>query len=817
MAADLSFTIGFDDSQLTAGLTKADAKLKEFGANATKTFKDLSDTIKNMQASFDSLNNNIKQSGEELDKLNGKKSGVSDLENAFGSLKTTLLAVFSAGFAKSAIDFAASIELTARAVGFTVPEFEKLSTAVIRAGGTSRAAAVGIEMFYQKLDQARQGGLQQQVAFERLGITLSDLKNLTDKELFERTVTELAGMTDNAARSRIEVELLSRAFRGIPLKDIADGLNGYGAGLKSVIEDQDALIGATYAGNEAFKKLTLLQREVKLAFLEAVEPALAAFGKFQITVDELASGFRLLISVLAAVIAVGFTGWVIGVVASFGKLITLIYDTVAALRALSVAEALAMNATGIGALLNVIAKAVVGLAAFFGIQYAINDVLKDNTQENRDAARAQEETTKKTMEATRSNQEVYTSYARLNAAIRENTLNFIENQKRIIDKIGAQDASIGKTEAERKAIEASTKIQDDYAKKIEEVTAKLKAARAARPESEESRTAGTLAAQIPILEKARDLQVARAAASARQLALDQEDAADSLRLQGQQSKLQENLIALREKYAAAKMGPLESENAKIAASWDKIAEAEIRAAREKEKVEKLGFNQAGVDREQQIRDNAQAKGREQIAENTKLYKQQQDDFVGGWTGAFDRYIENASNANKRGAALFDSFVSTMDSAIDSFVKNGKMSFADLITSLIQDLEKYLLKLALVEMFKTSGLGTIFGGASAAASGGFLSGIFSGFADLFHANGGSIPAGGFGIVGEAGPEIVSGPANVTSAKDTAAMLGGGGDTHNHFYNIQAVDAKSVAQLFAENRQTMFGLVEQARRELPMRAR
>jgi len=59
--------------------------------------------------------------------------------------------------------------------------------------------------------------------------------------------------------------------------------------------------------------------------------------------------------------------------------------------------------------------------------------------------------------------------------------------------------------------------------------------------------------------------------------------------------------------------------------------------------------------------------------------------------------------------------------------------------------------------------------------------------------------------------------VTSAKDTAAMLGGGGDTHNHFYNIQAVDAKSVAQLFAENRQTMFGLVEQARRELPMRAR
>jgi len=37
------------------------------------------------------------------------------------------------------------------------------------------------------------------------------------------------------------------------------------------------------------------------------------------------------------------------------------------------------------------------------------------------------------------------------------------------------------------------------------------------------------------------------------------------------------------------------------------------------------------------------------------------------------------------------------------------------------------------------------------------------------------------------------------------------------NISAIDSKSVAQLFAENRRTLFGNVEQARRELPMRTR
>nr|WP_308530328.1 phage tail tape measure protein [uncultured Serratia sp.] len=38
----------------------------------------------------------------------------------------------------------------------------------------------------------------------------------------------------------------------------------------------------------------------------------------------------------------------------------------------------------------------------------------------------------------------------------------------------------------------------------------------------------------------------------------------------------------------------------------------------------------------------------------------------------------------------------------------------------------------------------------------------------HDNGGRIPLGKFGVVGEHGPEIVNGPANVTSRKNTAAM-------------------------------------------------
>jgi hypothetical protein len=79
-----------------------------------------------------------------------------------------------------------------------------------------------------------------------------------------------------------------------------------------------------------------------------------------------------------------------------------------------------------------------------------------------------------------------------------------------------------------------------------------------------------------------------------------------------------------------------------------------------------------------------------------------------------------------------------------------------------------------------------------------------------------------IVGENGPELFIPKASGTIIPNHQLTVGNqqpamGDTTHNHYYSINAVDAKSVAQLFAENRMTMFGMVEQARRELPMRTR
>lgn len=69
------------------------------------------------------------------------------------------------------------------------------------------------------------------------------------------------------------------------------------------------------------------------------------------------------------------------------------------------------------------------------------------------------------------------------------------------------------------------------------------------------------------------------------------------------------------------------------------------------------------------------------------------------------------------------------------------------------------------------------------------GIISQISSLtMHDKGGSIPAGGLGIVGEYGPELIQGPATITSRKQTAdlarqAVNGGGSVTVNLYENAE----------------------------------
>lgn len=107
----------------------------------------------------------------------------------------------------------------------------------------------------------------------------------------------------------------------------------------------------------------------------------------------------------------------------------------------------------------------------------------------------------------------------------------------------------------------------------------------------------------------------------------------------------------------------------------------------------------------------------------------------------------------------------------------------------------------------SAVGSIFSGGGGGGGGSFIDDIVGGIGDFFggfFANGGNLAAGKFGVVGENGPEFVSGPASITPMSGT-----------NVTYNINAVDAMSFKQMLAQDPSFIYGLTIQGSKGVPAR--
>ena len=186
---------------------------------------------------------------------------------------------------------------------------------------------------------------------------------------------------------------------------------------------------------------------------------------------------------------------------------------------------------------------------------------------------------------------------------------------------------------------------------------------------------------------------------------------------------------------------------------------------------------------------------EQIKQNAEQQRNIQRSFSYGWKTAFEEYADNAENAAKHAERMFKTTTKGMEDAIVNFAKTGKFEFKDLMATILEELLRSQIRQLIAQTFGGIGGGGTSGG------GGILSRFFAGF----FADGGTIPSGKFGVVGERGPELVSGPATVTP------MSGG---SANVTYNISAVDAESFRTMLAREPEFLYAVTEQGKKSLPM---
>ena len=203
----------------------------------------------------------------------------------------------------------------------------------------------------------------------------------------------------------------------------------------------------------------------------------------------------------------------------------------------------------------------------------------------------------------------------------------------------------------------------------------------------------------------------------------------------------------------------------------------------------------------------------------ELARQSREGGIGqGFLYAADATFRNAKTEFERGGQMFDSVMGNMQASLDNFVRTGKLSFKDLTRSIIQGLISIQLQAQMLSMFK--GLGGLFkGGGGGAAIGELGSSDLMGSLAFMAADGGDVPQGRMGLVGERGPELfVPKTAGTIIPNNALGALGGGGQTVNYngpyIASMSAIDTQSGLQFLAKNKASVWSAYQSANRSIPM---
>lgn len=180
-------------------------------------------------------------------------------------------------------------------------------------------------------------------------------------------------------------------------------------------------------------------------------------------------------------------------------------------------------------------------------------------------------------------------------------------------------------------------------------------------------------------------------------------------------------------------------------------------------------------------------------DSIRAQEESQRSFSTGFSNAMENYISDATNAARIARDVFSTATKGMEDALMKFVKTGKLSFRSLITDMLETILRSQIQQIVAQLFSI--------GKSAGGQIGKILGIPE------FASGGMIGSNGPVLVGERGPEIISGAAGRMVTPNN--QLGGSMVT----YNINAVDAMSFKQMIAQDPQFIYALTEQGRRSVP----
>lgn len=639
MIARLGVVLGLDSAEFSKGLEAAGKKLEQFSQAAEK----------------------------------------------FGKIGATALAAASVAAIKYADELADVAEANEVAIGTVL----QLSNALANSGGQADNAGKMLSAFAKFIDEAASGSDKAQKTAASLGVTLKDLGKLSQEELLNKLVANLAAIEDPVTRNAKAMEIFSKAAKGVDMVGFAEKM---AQANPLILEQEKAIKDAA----DTYDLMAQSSRDVMLILAVQLGPVLKTSIDY---IKDLAGETNIL-----------------------GQVFKTVFQTIA-ITAADVAFVLQGIATQFQTTVSIFKSLIPGTEAETTGLMTRNEIAGIIARQNRDAFYAQ-----------------------------------IMGESQYGNSI---DALLKKGSATTPAVSGGRKVSESKeAEQARKRQMQLYAQGAANALKSAEEDAKARAEFFSSYEKGN------AAVSERQrlmnLALDN---------QKEMMQLEMNSTSMRQEEFALERERLQIKQ-QLAANLEELDNRRDLTATARAEAEA---------REVALSEKALRIAHERYQLTLQL---RQGTYEEGFAKQASRFLRDMPTELEQGAKAFDTLMGNMESAIERFVRTGKLSFKDLAKSIIQDMIAMQMKAA-ASNFLSSLFGSMFGMRANPYQPAAMAGV-PGYAD-----GGSPAVGQASIVGERGPELFV-PRTAGSIIPNHALAGMGGTTNVTNNYINAIDTKSFEE-------------------------
>lgn len=810
MANNIKIILEIDNQRFVGGINQAEQATKNFANSATA---------------------DAKRVGGAFDDLKNKTSALSGM---FSKLSGVLAGAAFIGFARSALQMADSVSDLSNSTGFAIEKIIGLRSAMTAMGGSADDADKSLLTFYQSIDQAAQGSENTQDSFAKLGITLNDLRNLSEQGLFRKTIEALAKMPESAQKTAIQADLLGKSFRGVTI-------NGeFLATLDAGTEKSKAMAEEIRKAAELNDRFSETFKELQLQFIKAFGPMFEGLNSLLKSIPDVTNIFRALGLTIIGVFSVGtllkFTNYLDDIADRLKKMPGRVGAIARAFSGLSEGAKLALG-FGTGA----------AVAAGTKMAFSGGDADTEELSKHKAAVEAAKLAKQSQEEQASAARKVIDALQKQRQAIIDIGDAYLKSSEKSLKKIKDEAAMILMTEDQREAYKAVQAAMEEADSAVEKLNQK-------RLEGQGKLNA-EIDAEIARITTRRD-EILKTTQS--EIAAKQEIAKlDKQRVQDMEAiaDIQNKVADLQDQYLLDTLGGIERQLKQIEVAENRVAKAAMaRFAIENRNLPENEFLKRSEEESNRLQTIYDRNVQAQQAVIRKNYEQSRS-FSSGWNKAFREYVDNATNAAQQAQKIFSKLTSGLEDLIVNFAKTGKFEWKNFVSDMLETLLRSQIQQTMAGLFQMTGLGSLFGGLGGgstvgqsannpmyvydvaggggyggvpgmASGGGFggasqgisnifggigesISNAWSGITDFFggfFANGGTLGAGKWGIAGEMGPELISGPATITP-------MGGGGQ--NVTYNINAVDAQSFKAMIAADPSFIHAVAMQGASAIPGR--